>query len=79
LLPLYFGERIHEALAQAGPPDAEGWVTLTLSFETAEAARGRILGLGRAVEVLEPEALRQSVIDFARQIVAFYTKSSGRV
>jgi predicted DNA-binding transcriptional regulator YafY len=36
--------------------------------------RGGILGFGRAAEVLEPEALRLSVIDFARQIVEFYAK-----
>jgi hypothetical protein len=35
-------------------------------------ARERILGLGRAIEVLAPEPLRLSVIDFARQIVDFY-------
>ena len=71
-LPHYFGERIHTAVAQAGPPDAAGWITLTLPFETAQAARERILGFGGAVEVLEPEPLRKSVIDYAMQIVAFY-------
>ena len=54
------------------PPDAEGWLTLSLPFETFEAAR--ILGLGRAVEVLEPLPLRQSVVNFAAQIVAFYSR-----
>ncbi len=72
LLPHYFGERIHTAIAQAGLPDAAGWITLTLPFETASAARERILGFGGAVEVLEPEPLRKSVIDYAMQIVAFY-------
>jgi predicted DNA-binding transcriptional regulator YafY len=62
-------------MAQASPPDAEGWITLTLPFETAWAARERILGFGGAVEVLEPEPLRKSVIDYAMQIVTFY----GRV
>jgi predicted DNA-binding transcriptional regulator YafY len=71
-LPLYFGDRIRDTVAQAGPPDAQGWIVLTLPFERLEAARERILGFGRAVEVLEPQALRQSVIDFATQIVAFY-------
>jgi predicted DNA-binding transcriptional regulator YafY len=72
-LPLHFGDRIREAIAQAGPSDDGGWVTLTLPFETFEEARGRILGFGRAVEVLEPEPLRLSVIDFARQILEFYS------
>ena len=71
-LPYYFGDNIHDLLAQAPPPDAEGWITLTLPFESLSAARARILGFGRAVEVLEPEALRKSVIDFAEQITAFY-------
>jgi len=71
-LPRYFGEGIRLALAEAGTPDEHGWLTLCLPFESFEAARDRILGLGRAVEVLEPEALRLSVIDFAQQIVTFY-------
>jgi len=74
LLPLYFGDRIRERIAEAGPPDGEGWITLTLLFERIETARERILGFGRAVEVLEPEPLRLSVIDFAQQIVDFYRK-----
>ena len=72
LLPYYFGEDFRNLLVQAPPPDAEGWITLTLPFESLLAARTRILGFGRAVEVLEPEVLRKSVIDFAEQITAFY-------
>ncbi len=76
-LPFYFGDTIREILAQAPPPDAEGWIVLTLPFESEPAARARILGFGRAAEVLEPEALRKSVIDFAEQIVAFYRSMPG--
>lgn len=72
LLPFIFGDRIQTALDESEPPDAAGWVTLALPFESLAAARERILGMGRAVEVLDPPALRQSVLDFARQIVAFY-------
>ena len=36
------------------------------------AARGRILAMGRAIEVIEPEALRCSVVDFARQTLSRY-------
>jgi predicted DNA-binding transcriptional regulator YafY len=72
-LSWYFGNSIHARIAQAGPPDADGWIRLALSFRSFEAARDRILGFGRGVEVLEPRALRRSVLDFAEQIVALYT------
>jgi len=71
-LPHYFGERIRAAIAEAGPPDGEGWTRLELGFESLPAARERILGFGRAMEVLEPRALRLSVADFARQVVQLY-------
>ena len=71
-LPFYFGDPIREKIERADLPDDEGWIEITLSFESLEEARGRILGFGRAVEVLEPEALRMSIIDFASQIVDFY-------
>ncbi len=78
-LPLFFGRRVIEQVSRFGPPDPDGWVTLTLPFENLEAARQRVLSLGSAVEVLEPEALRYSVIDYARQIVDFYEKSGSGV
>jgi predicted DNA-binding transcriptional regulator YafY len=71
LLPLYFGESLAEAVAQAVADEA-GWVTLALPFERFEDARARLLGFGSAVEVLTPRALRLSVMDFAQQIVEFY-------
>jgi len=74
-LPYYFGDRFQALIAQAAPPDAEGWITLTLPFESLEAARARMLGFGRAVEVLAPEALRKSMVDFAAQITDFYGKN----
>jgi predicted DNA-binding transcriptional regulator YafY len=72
VLPLYFGRSLSGMIAQAGAPDEQGWVTLTLPFESLENARDRILSFGAAAEVLEPEALRCSLVDFARQIVSFY-------
>jgi predicted DNA-binding transcriptional regulator YafY len=73
ILPLYFDNRVYEKIAQAGPADETGWITLELSFESLEAARGRILALGGAVELLSPYALRISVMDFAAQILSRYT------
>lgn len=70
--PRFFGEHTQELVAQAGPADEQGYVTLNLPFESFESARTRILGLGRAIEVLEPLSLRMSVIDFAHQIDELY-------
>lgn len=71
-LPRLFNEYRKGILAQTGMTDEQGRLTLTLHFESLEAARSRILGLGRAIEVLEPLSLRMSVSDFARQICALY-------
>ena len=70
--PFYFNERGAGILAEAGPPDADGWREVRLPFDSLEQARERILGLGGAVRVLEPQPLRDSVIDFARQVLAAY-------
>jgi predicted DNA-binding transcriptional regulator YafY len=72
MLAEYVGDRARGQIPHSHIPDADGWVTLDLPFESLIAARSRLLGLGRAVEVLEPEALRKSLIDFAEQIVEFY-------
>jgi predicted DNA-binding transcriptional regulator YafY len=74
MLAEYVGDRARVGLTRSHTPDADGWVTLELPFESFIAARTRLLGLGRAVEVLEPETLRKSLIDFAEQIVGFYKK-----
>jgi predicted DNA-binding transcriptional regulator YafY len=76
MLPMIFGEGIYSAQAQPMPPDAGGWLRLNLSFESLYAARQRILACGGGVEVLEPEPLRLSVADFARQTVGLYSTDS---
>ena len=72
LLAEYVGDRARGQLHRSRLPGADGWVTLNLPFESFIAARSHLLGLGRAVEVLEPETLRKSLVDFAEQIVEFY-------
>ena len=72
MLAEYVGDRARGQLPRSHNPDDDGWVTLDLPFESFVADRSRLLGLGRAVEVLEPETLRKSLIDFAEQIVRFY-------
>lgn len=67
-----FGNELRNRISPAGEPDREGWVEIRLYFESLEAARERILGFGNGVKVIEPPALRLSVLDYARQIVDLY-------
>lgn len=71
-LAFYLGSRSRDALAHAGPPDAEGWFMLDLTFDSLETARARLLPLGCAVEILEPDTLRLSMADFAEQTLRVY-------
>jgi len=67
----YLGEPVRASIDQAAP-DEQGRVTIDVVFESLEDARARCLSLGYAIEVLEPEALRKSVIDYAEQIRRVY-------
>ncbi len=70
-LPMFFGDEIRAQVERA-QLDARGAIIFELTFESLESARARLLGLGRGVEVLKPLALRQSILDYAEQIVAMY-------
>jgi predicted DNA-binding transcriptional regulator YafY len=67
-----FGDQMKQAGSGSAPGEQEGWIAVSLSFESLEAAREQILGYGRACQVLAPRVLRESVLDYARQIVALY-------
>lgn len=77
-LPRLLGKSANKAIQNASQPDDNGWLTINLSFDTLETARSRLLALGGAVEVLEPEALRLSIADYAQQIRAVYSPKSAR-
>jgi len=57
------------------PCDAEEWATMDVSFPFLEEARRELLALGGAVEVLSPEPLRSSIVDFAEQIHHVYEEA----
>lgn len=73
-LPFYLGDEVRENLAQAGPPDPQGWITMVFHFNSLESARERLLNFGRSVEVLAPIPLRKSLLDYAQQIVTLYSE-----
>jgi predicted DNA-binding transcriptional regulator YafY len=71
-LNLYLGETGKYTIHEEEGEDSLGWKVVTIFYEHFFQARESILNFGRAAEVLEPEALRLSVIDFARQILDYY-------
>jgi predicted DNA-binding transcriptional regulator YafY len=58
---------------QVSEPDAEGWRIIETEFEYHEEARRKLLSFGGGIEVLEPVALRHSMIDYAEQIRKRYS------
>ncbi|MGW3099721.1 helix-turn-helix transcriptional regulator [Streptomyces sp. NPDC001102] len=61
-----------EALAAAGSPGPDGWVTLTLPVESEEVAHAQLAGLGPEVEVLAPPGLRERFASDAARLAALY-------
>ncbi|MER6682041.1 helix-turn-helix transcriptional regulator [Streptomyces olivaceoviridis] len=66
-----------EALAGAGAPDAEGWVTVTLPVESEEVAHGQLTALGPEAEVLAPGSLRERCAADAARLAALYRRDEG--
>ncbi|MFD8881683.1 helix-turn-helix transcriptional regulator [Streptomyces erythrochromogenes] len=63
LLPMQFGAAGTRALADAGPPDADGWVQISLAVESEAVAVGDLLRLGTEAEVLGPPELRRALAE----------------
>ncbi|MGB9182306.1 MAG: YafY family protein [Pyrinomonadaceae bacterium] len=62
---------------QMGQPDDEGWVEVSLRFDVEEMACEYALSFGAQLEVLEPVALRDKVVDAAKEVVDFYARSNA--
>jgi predicted DNA-binding transcriptional regulator YafY len=57
------------------PVDADGWVLATFPTESVEVALSHLLQLGAAVEVLDPQALRERIADEASAMADRYTRA----
>jgi predicted DNA-binding transcriptional regulator YafY len=55
-------------------PDSEGWVEVTVQFETEEDACQCVLSLGGKIEVIEPSPLRERVLEEAKKIMSLYSE-----
>ncbi|MEO7002911.1 MAG: WYL domain-containing protein [Ktedonobacterales bacterium] len=73
LLPMVFGDGIRPLLDEAAP-DEHGARIITLHFDDAEAAAGRLLSLGTLVEAIDPPEVRARIIALARDVLTFYTQ-----
>ena len=61
-------------IEHADPPDADGWIRLSMLFQEEHSACEYVLGFGSQIEVVEPEALREKVIQAAESILALYAQ-----
>ncbi|MFP3988762.1 WYL domain-containing protein [Streptomyces sp. E11-3] len=72
LLPMQFGAAGTQALTDAGPADAEGWVEVELPVEAQAVAVSDVLRLGLEAEVLGPPELREAVAGTAAALADRY-------
>jgi len=49
------------AIADADPPDADGWRRLRLPIESIDETARALLGIGPEIEIIEPAALRDAI------------------
>jgi predicted DNA-binding transcriptional regulator YafY len=66
----YAGRFAH--VEQTDQPGADGWIRVALRFDVEEMACEYALSFGAQLEVLEPPALRQKVVQMARSVISFY-------
>ncbi|MEV4750695.1 helix-turn-helix transcriptional regulator [Streptosporangium amethystogenes subsp. fukuiense] len=68
---------LDDALASAGEPDGQGWVTLRLPVESLEVAYDQVLRFGPEAEVLDPPDLRARVAGAAARMHDLYGSPGG--
>lgn len=61
-------------IEQTNPPDADGWIPVSIRFDLEEEACAYVLGFGTHMEVVEPPELRDSIVELALEAIAFHTK-----
>ena len=72
-LALIIGDgQARQALAAAAGPDADGWVTASISLEELWHAEANLLQLGPDAQVVEPSELRERVAAAARAVASIY-------
>ncbi|MFC0597362.1 helix-turn-helix transcriptional regulator [Streptomyces palmae] len=79
LIPVKFGAIGARAVAEAGEPDADGWVPVVLPVESVPVAVSDLLWLGGGAEVLGPPELRAAVARAVTELAQRYAAPGGQV
>ena len=66
-------------ILSSDPPDATGWIRLSMQFEGEHNACEYVLSLGSNIEVLDPPQLRDRVKAAAESIVALYSSIDSSI
>jgi predicted DNA-binding transcriptional regulator YafY len=64
-----------ESVTPPDEADEKGWRRVLICFQFEDDACECLLGFGDQIEVLEPRELRRKLVDRARSVVAFYSRS----
>jgi predicted DNA-binding transcriptional regulator YafY len=67
------GSAVARAAAEtATPPDAEGWLSVTIPIESIDRAASGLIALGADAEVVEPSELRERLVTTVQELVRLY-------
>lgn len=59
-------------IEKVGEAEADGWLRVSMRFQMEWDASEYVLSFGPNIEVIEPDSLRENVINLAKSVIAFY-------
>jgi len=79
ILPRMYSAGRFARVERVEPPDADGWVKVSIRFQFEHEACEYALSFGNRIEMLEPADLWEKVVEAARGVIEFYgAKNPGR-
>ena len=79
ILPRMYSAGRFARVERVEPPDADGWVKVSIRFQFEHEACEYALSFGNRIEMLEPADLWEKVVEAARGVIEFYgAKKPGR-
>ena len=79
ILPRMYAAGRFARVERVEPPDADGWVKVSIRFQFEHEACEYALSFGNRIEMLEPADLWEKVVEAARGVIEFYgARKPGR-